>query len=100
MTFGNAQLGSPHGPIGLREPTTSTVPPIQTPLGPSTTLGLNVELRNIYADADHLAALREVRGRTTVPVLRISSPDGEERWMPESADIVQYLQASYGQEAA
>jgi len=33
-------------------------------------------------------------------VLRITTPDDEERWMPESADIVRYLQASYGQAAA
>ena len=64
------------------------------------TLGLDVELRNIYENTDHLAELRDVRGRTTVPVLRITSPSGEERWMPESADIVRYLQASYGQAAA
>lgn len=63
-------------------------------------LGLEVELRNIYTDPSHLAELREVRGRTTVPVLRIRSSDGEERWMPESADIVRYLQATYGQAAA
>jgi glutaredoxin len=63
-------------------------------------LGLDVELRNIYTDPAYLAELREVRGRTTVPVLRITSPDGEDRWMPESADIVRYLQATYGQAAA
>jgi len=64
------------------------------------TLGLDVELRNIYEVPDYLKELREVRGRTTVPVLRITSLDGEDRWMPESADIVRYLQASYGQAAA
>jgi glutaredoxin len=63
-------------------------------------MGLDVELRNIYEVAEHLEALREVRGRTTVPVLRITSPDGTDRWMPESADIVRYLQATYGQVAA
>jgi len=63
-------------------------------------LGLEVELRNIYTDPARLAELREVRGRTTVPVLRITSRDGEDRWMPESADIVRYLQATYGQAAA
>jgi glutaredoxin len=63
-------------------------------------LGLEVELRNIYSDPARLAELREVRGRTTVPVLRITSPEGEDRWMPESADIVRYLQATYGQAAA
>lgn len=63
-------------------------------------LGLDVDLRNIYEDSDSLAELRNVRGRTTVPVLRITSPDGEDRWMPESADIVRYLQATYGKAAA
>ncbi|KPK48845.1 MAG: hypothetical protein AMJ63_17700 [Myxococcales bacterium SG8_38_1] len=64
------------------------------------TLRLNVELRNIYENREYLNELREVRGRTTVPVLRITSADGEDRWMPESADIVRYLQATYGQAAA
>jgi glutaredoxin 2 len=64
------------------------------------TLGLDVELRNIYEVPDYLRELRDVRGRTTVPVLRITSAGGEDRWMPESADIVRYLQASYGQAAA
>ena len=63
-------------------------------------LRLDVELRNIYENRDFLAELRDVRGRTTVPVLRITSPDGKERWMPESADIVRYLQATYGEAAA
>lgn len=63
-------------------------------------LGLDVELRNIYGDQKHLDELREARGRTTVPVLRIMSADGEDRWMPESADIARYLQASYGRVAA
>jgi glutaredoxin len=63
-------------------------------------LGVDVELRNIHEDQAHLAALREARGRTTVPVLRISSPGGEDRWMPESADIVRYLEATYREAAA
>ncbi len=63
-------------------------------------MGIEVELRDIYADPVYLSELREARGRTTVPVLRITSADGDERWMPESADIVRYLQASYGQVAA
>ena len=63
-------------------------------------LGLAVELRDIYGDRKYLEELREARGRTTVPVLRITSADGEDRWMPESADIVRYLQASYGRAAA
>jgi glutaredoxin len=62
-------------------------------------LGVDVELRNIYEDPSYLEELREARGRTTVPVLRVTTADGNDRWMPESADIVRYLQASY-EEAA
>jgi len=63
-------------------------------------LGLDVELRNIHEGRTHLDELREARGRTTVPVLRITSADGEDRWMPESTDIIRYLQATYGRAAA
>jgi glutathione S-transferase len=84
---------------------TSTARPIRTRRGPNITraidaMGLDVELRDIYEEQSHLEELRSARGRTTVPVLRITGPDGDERWMPESADIVRYLQASYGQVAA
>jgi glutathione S-transferase len=63
-------------------------------------LGLDVELRDIYGNTKHLDELREARGRTTVPVLRITGADGEDRWMPESTDIVRYLQTTYGRAAA
>jgi hypothetical protein len=33
------------------------------------------------------------------PVLRITSPDGSERWMPESRDIVRYLEQTYAKAA-
>ncbi len=56
-------------------------------------LGLVVELRDIFENAQFRDELVEARGRPTVPVLRISTPDGEERWMPESRDIVQYLES-------
>jgi glutaredoxin len=58
-------------------------------------LGVEVELRNIHEDRQHLQDLLEARGRTTVPVLRIMTADGDDRWMPESADIVRYLEATY-----
>jgi len=63
-------------------------------------LGIDVELRDIFEDQTYLKALKEARGRRTVPVLCIIDADGEERWMPESADIVRYLQATYGRTAA
>ena len=59
-------------------------------------LGVEVQLRDIFADSKHRDDLIAAQGRATVPVLRITSPDGEERWMPESADIVRYLEATYG----
>ena len=55
-------------------------------------LGVDVEMRNIHADPAHRNDLIEARGRTTVPVLRISTPGEEDHWMPESRDIVRYLQ--------
>lgn len=56
-------------------------------------LGLDVELREIFDGPEYRSELVDARGRATVPVLRITSPDGEERWMPESQDIVRYLEA-------
>jgi len=54
-------------------------------------LGLAVELRDIDENPEHLRALMAARGRRTVPVLRIASEEGAQ-WMPESADIVRYLE--------
>lgn len=58
-------------------------------------LGIEVEMRDVFADRDNRDALVAARGRATVPVLRIISEDGE-RWMPESRDIVRYLEKTYG----
>ncbi len=58
-------------------------------------LGLDVELRDIFENPQYREELVDARGRATVPVLRITSPDGEERWMPESQDIVRYLESSF-----
>ncbi len=59
-------------------------------------LGIDVELRDIFEDSQYRDELVEARGRATVPVLKIASPAGEDRWMPESRDIVSYLQKTYG----
>ncbi len=59
-------------------------------------LGLEVELRNIYENRQYLDELVAARGRATVPVLRITAPDGEDCWMPESRDIVRYVENTYG----
>lgn len=63
-------------------------------------LGLDVDLRNTIMNPTHRNALMEARGNTTVPVLWIQSPDGDVRWMPESLDIVEYLERTYGDNAA
>ena len=59
-------------------------------------LGIEVERRDISQNPAYRDELVAARGRATVPVLRITSPDGEERWMPESRDIVHYLQKTFG----
>lgn len=59
-------------------------------------LGLDVELRDVLREPAHRAALMQARGRGTVPVLRITGPDGSKRWMPESRDIIMYLRENYG----
>jgi len=59
-------------------------------------LGLDVDLRDIHLEKENREDLVQARGRSTVPVLRITSPGGEERWMPESRDIVRYLDRTYG----
>jgi glutathione S-transferase len=58
-------------------------------------LGLEVELRNTIQDPKHWDALFAARGRATVPVLWIHRPGEEPRWMPESADIIDYLERHY-----
>lgn len=56
-------------------------------------LGLEIEERDVRKSPEHLQALVAARGRRTVPVLRI----GEDRWMPESQDIIAYLYERFGE---
>jgi glutaredoxin len=53
--------------------------------------GIEAELRDIHQVPQWRADLIEARRRTTVPVLRIETEDGEVVWMPESRDIIRYL---------
>lgn len=57
-------------------------------------LGLEVELRDIRLDPQARDALLEATGQITVPVLHLHD---EGRWMPESADIVRFLYARFGE---
>jgi glutaredoxin len=59
-------------------------------------LGTDVELMEIFDEPAYREELVEARGRATVPVLRITAPDGEQRLMPESRDIVRYLKSLSG----
>ena len=58
-------------------------------------LGIQIELRDIRASSQHLEDLRTAMGRSTVPVLRIEEDGGKVRWMPESLDIVAYLEKQF-----
>jgi glutathione S-transferase len=61
-------------------------------------LGLEIEHRDVRSQPRHREDLHAARGRTTVPVLRILDVDGsaDERWMPESLDIIRYLRERFG----
>ena len=59
-------------------------------------LGLDVEMRDVFTDSALRDELIRGRGRPTVPVLWIQSPDDTVRWMPESQDIIHYLENMYG----
>lgn len=58
-------------------------------------LGVQVELRDTWRNAEHRADLVRARRRGTVPVLRRTTAD-EDVWMPESRDIMRYLEQRFG----
>ncbi len=53
-----------------------------------------IELRDAN-QSEHGEALFAARGRHTVPVLRIEE-EGKDEWMPESRDIMRYLETRFG----
>lgn len=59
-------------------------------------LGIEVELRDVFRNGDHYDELLAARGRGTVPVLRRDFADGRTEWMPESRDIIDHLNRTYG----
>jgi len=61
-------------------------------------LEIDVPLRNTMTDDANNEALVAATGRETVPVLRIEKRDGSVRWLPESLDIVRFLNERYGRE--
>lgn len=59
-------------------------------------LGVDVEYRNIFDDPTYREELMAARGRTTVPVLR-GYTENDDWWMPESRDIIRYLEEHYSE---
>ena len=60
-------------------------------------LGLEIELRNTLLEPERRDELIAALGRGTVPVLRIEDAgEGEVEWLPESAEIVAYLEERFG----
>jgi len=55
-------------------------------------LKLDVEMRDITAQPQYRDELVRATGRGTVPVLRIEDTPGSVRWLPESLDIIRYLE--------
>lgn len=58
-------------------------------------LRVDIGLHNILEEPARRLELQQATGRTTVPVLRIST-ETEDIWMPESADIINYLYEQFG----
>ncbi|QFU23063.1 glutathione S-transferase N-terminal domain-containing protein [Shewanella eurypsychrophilus] len=59
-------------------------------------LGIDVEYRDTIKNPQFRQELINELGRATVPVLRIISKDGTEKWLPESRDIVRFIEKKYG----
>ncbi|MGB5705322.1 MAG: glutathione S-transferase N-terminal domain-containing protein [Arenicellales bacterium] len=56
-------------------------------------LDLELEVRNIWQDRSYEQELLEATGRRMVPVLAISKGGSGQTWMPESRDIIRYLES-------
>ncbi len=54
-------------------------------------LGLEVDVRNIWEDPEHEKQLVMATNRSVVPVLYYEDENNKASWMPESADIIAFL---------
>lgn len=59
-------------------------------------LGLEIPLRNTMSERSYQGEVVNALGRGTVPVLRIEKESGDVQWLPESADIIEYLEERFG----
>ena len=58
-------------------------------------LGVGIELRDTRRNPEFAEEVLAATGRSTVPVLRIESEDGAAEWLPESREIITYLQGRF-----
>jgi len=61
-----------------------------------TRLALKIELRDIRTDQGAHEELIRAGGQDQVPCLRVREPGVGERWLYESADIIDYLAKRFG----
>ncbi len=59
-------------------------------------LHLKIEMRNVREVPAYREQLIKGGGRSMVPCLRIRGDDGEDTWMYESDDIMDYLEKRFG----
>ena len=59
-------------------------------------LHLKIEMRNVREVSAYRQQLIQGGGRSMVPCLRIRDETGEETWMYESDDIMDYLEERFG----
>lgn len=59
------------------------------------TLNLHIAKKDILEDPVAMRELLAARGLKTVPVLLINNDDGSQTWIPESSDIVRFLQREF-----
>jgi glutaredoxin len=62
-------------------------------------LGIDIEIRDVTLNSGRRDEIRRATGRRTVPVLRITHPDGRDEWMFQSREIVKYLTRCFGEAA-
>ena len=54
-------------------------------------LSLNIELRDAQHDSQHREQLLQGGGQVKVPCLRIPQEGGNDTWLYESDNVIQYL---------
>ncbi len=58
-------------------------------------LGVEIEMRDTLRKPEFAEEVLAATGRSAVPVLRIESEDGAVEWLPESREIITYLQGRF-----